>query len=128
VSLKTSINKIIQIDTQKVLENFGMTTEMFVDFCILSGCDYSDTIASVGPVTAFNMIKQYKSIDNYIESLTVKPEKFDFETARKIFTEFDYEIPKKFIINSYDKKDLLKFLEDNNFKENIIIKFLKILN
>ena len=126
--IKTSINKIIQIDTRKVLENFGMTTEMFVDFCILSGCDYSDTIASIGPVTSFNIIKQHKSIDNYIESLAVKPERFDFETARKIFTDFEYAIPEKFKINTYDKKELLKFLEDNNFKENIIVKFFKILN
>lgn len=128
--IKTSINKIIEIDTNKVLQNFEMTMEMFVDFCILSGCDYSDTIASVGPVTSFNIIKQHKSIDNYIEKLTVKPDKLkiEFEIAKKIFTEFDYVIPEKFKINSYNKKDLLKFLEDNNFKENIIIKFLKILN
>jgi len=126
--IKTSINKIVEIDTRKVLENFCMTQEMFIDFCILSGCDYSDTIASVGPVTSFNMIKQHKSIDNYIESLTVKPENFDFEIARKIFTDFDYEIPQKFTLNNCNKKDLLKFLEDNNFRENIIIKFFKILN
>jgi flap endonuclease-1 len=104
-----------------------MTTSMFIDFCILSGCDYSDTIASVGPVTAFNAIKQHKSIENYIENLTVKPETFEFEISRKIFTEFDYVIPEKFKIRCFNKKDLLKFLEDNNFKENIIIKFLKIL-
>ena len=128
--IKTSINKIIEIDTNKVLQNFEMTMEMFVDFCILSGCDYSDTIASVGPVTSFNIIKQHKSINNYIEKLTVKPDKLkiEFEIAKKIFTEFDYVIPEKFKINSYNKKDLLKFLEDNNFKENIIIKFFKILN
>ena len=128
--IKTSINKIIEIDTNKVLQNFEMTMEMFVDFCILSGCDYSDTISSVGPVTSFNIIKQHKSINNYIEKLTVKPDKLkiEFEIAKKIFTEFDYVIPEKFKINSYNKKYLLKFLEDNNFKENIIIKFLKILN
>ena len=125
--IKTSINKIVEIDTRKVLENFCMTQEMFIDFCILSGCDYSDTIASVGPVTSFNMIKQHKSIDNYIESLTIKPENFDFEIARKIFTDFDYEIPQKFTLNNCNKKDLLKFLEDNNFRENIIVKFFKIL-
>ena len=126
--IKTSINKIIEIDTIKVLQNFGMTSEMFVDFCILSGCDYSDTIASIGPVTSFNIIKQHKSIDNYIENLVIKPDKFEFEIARKIFREFDYTIPEKFKINVFNRKELLKFLEDNNFKENIIIKFLKILN
>lgn len=126
--LKTSISKIIEINTLEVLQNFGMTKEMFVDFCILSGCDYSDTIPSVGPVTSFNIIKHHITIENYIEKLTPKPENFNFEIARKIFTEFDYTLPEKFKISPCNKKDLLKFLEDNNFKENVILKFLKILN
>jgi flap endonuclease-1 len=125
--IKTSINKIIEIDTNKVLQNFGMSTDMFVDFCILSGCDYSDTIASIGPVTSFNIIKQYKSIDSFIVTLTSIPENFDFEVARKIFKNFEYEIPEKFKLNTCDKKDLLNFLECNNFKENVINKFFKIL-
>jgi flap endonuclease-1 len=126
--IKTSINKIVEIDTNKVIKNFGMTREMFVDFCILSGCDYSDTITHIGPVTSFNIIKRYNSIETYIESLATKPDGFDFKIARKIFTEFDYAIPEKFIINDFNKKELLIFLENNNFKENIIIKFFKILN
>jgi flap endonuclease-1 len=125
--LKTSINKIVEIDTYEVISKFGMTMDMFVDFCILSGCDYSDTIASVGPVSSFNIIKQHTTIENYIEKLGSKPENFNFEIARKIFKEFDYEIPDKFTINPSNKKELLKFLEDNNFKENVISKFLKIL-
>jgi flap endonuclease-1 len=126
--IKTSISKIIEIDTIEVLKNFGMTKEMFVDFCILSGCDYSDTIPSIGPVTSFNIIKHHTTIENYLEKLTQKLETFDFKIARKIFTEFDYTVPEKFKINPCNKKDLLKFLEDNDFKENVILKFLKILN
>jgi len=125
--LKTSINKIVETDTYEVISKFGMTMDMFVDFCILSGCDYSDTIASIGPVSSFNIIKQHTTIENYIEKLGSIPENFNFVIARKIFKEFDYEIPCKFTINPANKKDLLKFLEDNNFKENVISKFLNIL-
>jgi flap endonuclease-1 len=125
--LKTSINKIVEIDTSLVIEKFGMTMDMFVDFCILSGCDYSDTIPSIGPVSSFNIIKQYITLENYIEKLGSKPENFNFEIARKVFKEFDYEIPQKFQITKSNKKELLDFLENNNFKENVISKFLKIL-
>jgi flap endonuclease-1 len=125
--LKTSINKIVEIDTTLVIKNLGMTMDMFVDFCILSGCDYSDTIPSIGPVSALNIIKQNNTIENYIEKLGSKPENFNFEIARKIFKEFDYEIPEKFAIIPSNKKELLKFLDDNNFKENVISKFFKIL-
>jgi flap endonuclease-1 len=125
--LKTSINKIVEIDTSLVIEKFGMTMDMFVDFCILSGCDYSDTIPSIGPISSFNIIKQYITLENYIEKLGSKPENFNFEIARKVFKEFDYEIPQKFQITKSNKKELLDFLENNNFKENVISKFLKIL-
>lgn len=129
--LKTNINKdIIEIDFEKLLSDFGMSYETFVDYCILSGCDYTDTISQIGPVTSFNMMIKHGNIEKYLEDNRDKnASKFDYVTARAIFTTFDYELPcKKFTKNSYNKDKLLSFLESNNFKENVIKKFIKILN
>jgi len=125
--LKTSISKIIEINTDIVLEKFGMDMNMFIDFCILSGCDYTDTINQIGPVTSFNLIKKYNNIEEVIKKIDSNVENFDYNTARKIFTEFDYTLPERFTIKKVEKINLIKFLEENNFKENIIFKFLKIL-
>ena len=129
--LKTNINKdIIEIDFEKLLSDFGMSYETFVDYCILSGCDYTDTISQIGPVTSFNMMIKHGNIEKYLEDNRDKnTSKFDYVTARSIFTTFDYELPcKKFTKNSYNKDKLLSFLVSNNFKENVIKKFIKILN
>ena len=129
--LKTNINKeIIEIDFEKLLMDFDMTYETFVDYCVLSGCDYTETISQIGPVTAFNMMIKHGSIEKYLE---VNPDKnttnFDFITARSIFMTFNYELPcQKFTKNSYNKEILLSFLKIHNFKENVIKKFIKILN
>lgn len=129
--LKTNINKdIIEIDLNKLLEDFKMTHEMFIDYCILSGCDYTDTLNQIGPVTAFNLIIKHQSIENFLElNQNKNKDTFDFLTARKIFKNFDYELPEsKFKLKNINKDELLEFLKFHNFKENVILKFIKILN
>lgn len=129
--LKTNINKdIIEIDLEKLLDDFKMTYEKFVDYCILCGCDYSDTLNQIGPITAYNIIIKYGTIEKYLENNPDKNKNtFNFLTARKIFTSFEYDLPITPIEKKiFDKEILLNFLEIKNFKENVIKKFIKILN
>ena len=53
---------------KKILEDFKMNHDEFIDMCILCGCDYCPTIPKVGPVRAMKYIHKYKSIENLIES------------------------------------------------------------
>merc|ERR1719506_2819688 len=47
---------ILEVSLERVLEQLNITMDQFIDFCILSGCDYCDTIKGVGPQTAFKLI------------------------------------------------------------------------
>jgi flap endonuclease-1 len=38
------------------------TYDEFIDFCILSGCDYTTRIKNIGVVTAYKFIKNYGNI------------------------------------------------------------------
>jgi flap endonuclease-1 len=126
--LKTSINKnIIEIDTNAILEKFEMSHDSFVDFCILSGCDYTNPIPQIGPVTSFNLIKKHGCIEEILKTLPKEHPHFDYNICRKIFKEFDYEVPEKFSKINVDKQILLEFLNLHDFKENVISKFIKIL-
>lgn len=127
--LKTSINKnIVEINTSLIMERLGMTYDSFVDFCILSGCDYTEPIPQIGPITSYNLIKKHETIEEILKTLPKDYPNFNYKIARKIFKEFDYEIPEYFKKRSYDDKILLDFLNKHNFKENVISKFIKILN
>ena len=129
IILKTSINKnITEINTNIILDNLGMSYDSFVDFCILSGCDYTEPIPQIGPITSYNLIKKYQNIEEILKTLPKDYPNFNYEISRKIFKEFDYEIPEPFSKTSPDKKILLDFLEKHYFKENVISKFIKILN
>ena len=126
--LKTSISKcIIEVNLEKLLSDIDMNMENFVDFCILSGCDYTESIPQIGPITAFNLIKKHGTIENVLANSVKTCEHFDYHVCREIFNVFDYDIPEKFNIKKTDKNILMEFLKLHNFRENVISKFIKIL-
>lgn len=57
--IKTKKDPVVELNLNKILEEFEFTMDQFIDFCILSGCDYLPTIPKFGPSTAFKYIKQY---------------------------------------------------------------------
>ena len=46
-----------------LLKVMNMTQEEFVDFCIMSGCDYNTNMSRIGVATSYKLIKRCKSID-----------------------------------------------------------------
>ncbi|CAO3633000.1 unnamed protein product [Mucor hiemalis] len=82
---------IDEIDLDKVLEGFGFDMTQFIDLCIMMGCDYTETIRSIGPKTAYNLISKHKTIEEVLKNLTPKqkegvPENWQFAEARALFT------------------------------------------
>ncbi|KAJ3030829.1 Elongation of fatty acids protein 2, partial [Rhizophlyctis rosea] len=45
----------------------------FIDFCILSGCDFSSTLRNIGPVTAMKLLKSHKSIEGILSHISTSP-------------------------------------------------------
>jgi len=80
-----------------MLQGLELSYAEFVDLCILCGCDYTETIDGVGPVTAYKLIKEHKTIENVIEHLKkenesekrkkkyIIPEPFLYEDSRDLF-------------------------------------------
>merc|ERR1719171_2015894 len=71
---------ILEVSLERVLEQLNITMDQFIDFCILSGCDYCDTIKGVGPSTAIKLIMQHGSLEKVLENIDAEkipePEKF----------------------------------------------------
>jgi len=106
---------ITEIELSKVLEEFGMNMDEFIDLCILCGCDYTPHIEGIGPVKAFNKIKAMKNIEAILAKMETEvskttqekkykvPAGFDYKIARKLFKEPDVIDPEKievFLLNS----------------------------
>lgn len=60
---------IRQITLSKILEEFEMNMDEFIDLCIMCGCDYTSSISGIGPVKAFKYIKTHKTIEAVLEAI-----------------------------------------------------------
>ncbi|RCH90674.1 Elongation of fatty acids protein 2 [Rhizopus azygosporus] len=81
---------IDEINLERALEGMGLTQEQFIDLCILLGCDYTESIKGVGPKSAYNLIKEHKTIDEAIKHLGAKlkegiPKDWNYAEARELF-------------------------------------------
>lgn len=82
---------VMEFDVSKVLEELNLTMDQFIDFCILCGCDYCDSIRGIGGQTALKLIRQHGSIENILENINKEryqiPEDWPYVEARRLFKE-----------------------------------------
>ena len=123
-----------EINLMKVLKDFNMSTDEFIDLCILLGCDYLPTIPRIGPKRAFDLIKYYGSIENFLENESSKyniPEDFNYIEVRNYFKKEEDiknvgEIKLKLPKYNQIKDLMLNKYNFNEIKVNRMIKKIKI--
>lgn len=128
---------VTEIHIDKVLNILNITHEQFIDFCILCGCDYTNTISGIGPKRGLNLIREHKTIEQVIKVIKERNENPKLKTkhhvpehleqnlqeVRKLFTNPDVtpcsEI--NIVFKRVDNEELIKFLvtEKNFNKERI---------
>ncbi|CAE8581033.1 unnamed protein product [Polarella glacialis] len=81
--------QILEVSLEIALQQLNVTMDQFIDFCILSGCDYCDTLKGVGPSTAIKMLIQHGSLEKVLEVLGPDkvPANFRYQAAREFFKE-----------------------------------------
>jgi len=107
---------ITTFNFQKIIDDFKMNHDEFIDMCILCGCDYCPTIPKVGPARAIKNIQEYKSIESYLEKCNITgSDEFlkKYISSRNLFKIFKDKID----INNlpihkskYDSENLYKYL------------------
>ncbi|CAJ1401380.1 unnamed protein product [Effrenium voratum] len=55
--------QILEVNLALLLEQLNITMDQFIDFCILCGCDYCDTLKGVGPSTAIKLMVQHGTLE-----------------------------------------------------------------
>ena len=88
-------NNITEYNLSKILKILKLSSNKFIDICIMSGCDYNDKIIGLKPFQNYNYIKQFNTLENTIEHIdeintrepkVVRlPKKFDYQKSREIF-------------------------------------------
>ncbi|RUS27695.1 PIN domain-like protein [Jimgerdemannia flammicorona] len=121
---------IDEVHLDKVLSGLELTMDQFIDFSILLGCDYVDSIKSVGPTTALKYIKEHGSIEKIIPALKEKvrenvPEDWKYDEARELFKNPDVKNPDEIELkwDAPDIEGIVDFLvKDKGFNEERVRK------
>ena len=112
---------------QQVLDEMELSHDSFVDLCILLGCDYCGSIRGIGPKRAYDLIQEYKSIDEILKHIDktkyTVPEDWVYKEARQLFLEPDVSEAKDVELKwkDPDEEGIVKFMaEEKGFNEERI--------
>ncbi|CAH8361970.1 unnamed protein product [Eruca vesicaria subsp. sativa] len=112
---------VMEFDVAKILEELQLTMDQFIDLCILSGCDYCDSIRGIGGQTALKLIRQHGSIESILENINKEryqiPEEWPYNEARKLFKEPDVLTDEEQLDikwTSPDEEGIVQFLVNEN--------------
>lgn len=115
---KSSSNSCVLYNYNIIIKELGITPTMFIDLCIMFGCDYTGTIKGIGHKTAYKFIKKYGSIEEILKKKKNMSDcNCDYKLARATFTCSNEINVKSVRIKKKDTYDL-----SNNLK-NVLKKF-----
>ncbi len=123
-----SNKKIQEINLNKFKNDTNLTQQMIIDIAILIGCDYCSSAANIGPIKAYKLISEYKSIENIIKNIHVDLN-VDYKNTRQYFLEPNVIDCKNIAINKFnrcDKQQLGEFLKSFKFKHEYLEKICKV--
>lgn len=112
---------VMEFEVAKILEELNLNMDQFIDLCILSGCDYCDSIRGIGGQTALKLIRQHGSIEKILENINREryqiPDNWPYEQARQLFKEpevcvDDNQLEIKW--TAPDEEGLISFLVNEN--------------
>ncbi|KAJ4721783.1 Flap endonuclease 1 [Melia azedarach] len=112
---------VMEFEVAKILEELNLTMDQFIDLCILSGCDYCDSIRGIGGQTALKLIRQHGSIENILENINRDryqiPEDWPYQEARLLFKEPEVFVDEEQLDIKWtapDEEGLINFLVNEN--------------
>ena len=109
------------IETQKVLDEIGLTREELIDVGILIGTDFNPNgFERIGPKTAMKMIKQHSRLED-IPQIQEQLQEIDFQQIRQIFLNPEVADVEKIEFGEVDYEGITNYLvRDRSFSEDRI--------
>ena len=103
------------IDSQRFLEELGITREQLVDMCILMGTDFNPGISGIGPKKGLKLIKDHGDLEHALEHLGMEME--NCQEIRDIFLNGTYTDDYDINPREIDRDAVLDFLTGYDFSE-----------
>lgn len=118
--LKNSDTRVTVYILKKIHKGFGFSHRQFIDYCILCGCDYTNTVKGVGPKTAYTLLSKYGSISEIPVCKGYK-----YKSARRIFLDKNCEKIKLPGQRSLRASKVRKIMSKTSIKPELMEKRIK---
>ncbi|URD73641.1 hypothetical protein MUK42_08968 [Musa troglodytarum] len=123
---------VLEFEVSKILEELKLSMDQFIDLCILSGCDYCNSIKGIGGQTALKLIHWHGCLENILQNINKEryhiPEDWPYKKVRQLFREpnVSSEIP-DLRWTAPDEEGLVNFLvNENSFNNKRAIEKIKV--
>tara|TARA_Y100000768_G_scaffold386213_1_gene374063 strand:+ start:774 stop:1745 length:972 start_codon:yes stop_codon:yes gene_type:complete len=131
ILLKKQGTKIQEIKLEPILKDLKLSYNSFINLTILLGCDYASTIKGIGYKTAYKLIKEYSTIEEFINKNTKYkiPPKYNYKEVINYYNNPKYKIySNEVIFNLPDLNKLKTLLIKKNFQEKIVNNYINKFN
>lgn len=116
--------QIQEVDLDVLLKELDITQKQLIDIGIITGCDYCTKVKGIGPIKAYKLIKEYKSLDNLKKRKIIGLD-FDHRIVRDYFINPPKQKIIKYRKTNLDTYKLTKYLESFGYGLQDINKLLK---
>lgn len=119
----TKINTLngtcVRVKYEPLLTDLGLSSEEFLDFCIMCGTDYNKNIFRVGPSKAYQLIQDYSNIETIATETGLDVTILNHVRVRQLFRQYTRSNAKVGYCGRPDFTELQKFLFQKNQPINV---------
>ena len=118
-------------DLNTILKKLDINHKQFIDLCILCGCDYCPKIKNLNAIKAYELIKEFQSIEEII--LNIPSLSIDMQTIKAARNVFEKKIcpllldklSNKIIKKKFQYENIERFLNKNIDRKYLIQPFIR---
>lgn len=78
-------SNVVVVELKDIMEGLKLEASSFVDMCIMCGTDFNKNIPRIGSIRAYELIRQYGSIENVRDKTNYDVSTLNFRRVREIF-------------------------------------------
>lgn len=112
--INTTNGTCTKINYNKMLENLKISSDTFLDLCIMCGTDYNKNIYKIGPEKAYKYLQKYENIENIESNTKLDIKILNHKRGRELFRNYEQKNIKIPYCGVPDFKQLELFVVKNN--------------
>ena len=117
--INTTDGTCIRIKYPELLEELNLSSDEFLDVCIMCGTDYNKNIFRVGPEKSYKYIQKYSTIENISKNTNLDITVLNQERVRELFTKYQQKDIKVPYCGSPNFQLLSEFIFKYNIRCNV---------